>query len=142
MEATIKIGIAEDNHLIHDSLCKDIKKMEGFELLVAAHNGKELMEQLLNNKPDIILMDINMPIMNGLEALFQIKRLYPEIKVLMFSSEHKREFIKEVMDLGAVGFLYKQALPPQIEEALREVYSKGFYHDDLVKAAMGLPKDV
>lgn len=105
---------------------------ERIDILIASDNGKTLLKNLINNSVDIILLDINMPIMDGIETIEHLKYLYPNIKVIMFSSEPPSEVLDKVMSLGAHKFLPKNSTIKQITDSILEVYD-GFQHIDFSK---------
>jgi two-component system, NarL family, nitrate/nitrite response regulator NarL len=82
----INIIIADDHTLFIDGLKQLLKDEADMQLTDIANNGKELLEILINNRPDIILLDINMPVLNGLEAARHIKQSYPGIKIILLST--------------------------------------------------------
>lgn len=93
MDTCIKVCIAEDHKLFRESLIDGLKLLDNINVLFGAENGQELLDKLECSKPDIIILDINMPVMSGLVALPKIKSKYPEIKVIMFSTYYDKLFI-------------------------------------------------
>jgi DNA-binding NarL/FixJ family response regulator len=130
MESTkehIKIMIAEDHGLISHALASLLKRIEGFEVIGLAGNGMELLKQLETAKPDIILMDIKMPQMNGIEATRRINEKMPWIKVIGLSMYDHPTFIKEMLRNGAKGFLSKDCAFEELREAILTVHSGEIY---------------
>jgi two-component system, NarL family, response regulator NreC len=128
----ISIAIAEDQLLILHSLVMTLKTIPDFEVCGTARNGKELLDLLKGVKPDIILMDIKMPHMNGVEATRIIQDKTPWIKIIVLSMHTHPSFIKEIIKAGASGFLSKDCAFEELCEAIRSVYEGNTY---LYKAA-------
>jgi DNA-binding NarL/FixJ family response regulator len=128
------IVIVDDHLLFAGSLMQLIKSFPGFEVLYHAKNGKELQEKFQNEKvkPQIILLDINMPVMGGFETAEWLKKNHPEIKVLALSMDDNEETILKMLRKGVKGYLLKDIHPNKLEIALGEVIKNGFYHSERV----------
>ena len=125
----IDIIIVDDHLLFSEGLDGLISDFEEFNVLAVLANGLELIDYFSteNVQPDIVLMDIQMPLMNGLEATKWLKKSYPKIKVLGLSNECDEEIILKMLRAGANGYLGKVIHPSELEFALKEVYTKGFF---------------
>ncbi len=136
MKKMIHIAIVDDHQITRDGLISLLKEYDDVKVLFDAGNGKELMDKLKIHRPDIILLDIAMPIMNGKEALEKVQIKYPKIKVIMmtqyFDDAHIIEFIKS----GASAFLPKNCNIDKILDALFAVHETGEYYDSKVSAAI------
>jgi two-component system nitrate/nitrite response regulator NarL len=119
---TINIMIAEDQGLIRHSLASLLGAVEGFEVIGLASNGEELLQQLETIKPDIVLMDIKMPKMNGIEVTKVIDEKMPWVKVIALSMFDHPVYIKEMLRNGAKGFISKNCSIEELCEAIRVVY--------------------
>lgn len=113
-----------------------LKEDESFEIIGEGSNGKELLDLLKSNLPDIVLLDIEMPVMNGVEALEIINKRFPELKVIMLSMHAGPAFISELMARGARAFLPKNCDAETFFEAIHVVHSEGYYFDKSVSQAM------
>ena len=124
------VAIVDDHSLFAQSLKGLIDSFEEFTVLYHAINGKDLIEKLetISNKPDIILMDVNMPVMNGLETTFWLKKNLPNIKVLALSMDDDEMLIIKMIKKGARGYLLKDIHPNELLTALNELIEDGFYH--------------
>lgn len=103
-----------------------------YRVVLEALNGKELCEQLTTTKPlpDIILMDVNMPVMDGLTATKQIAPLYPGVKLVALSMNNDDSVIINMLRSGCCAYLLKDTHPDELEKALEEIYTKGYYNAD------------
>jgi DNA-binding NarL/FixJ family response regulator len=130
---TIRIAYAEDHALIRKSICEYIKSFPGCVVVLEAKNGKELIEQMekAEDLPNMCLLDIFMPEMNGLEALLEIKKRWPEMKSLVLTANSTEYYLPQVLRAGANGFLMKDCEPEELENAIRSIYANGIYTPDL-----------
>jgi DNA-binding NarL/FixJ family response regulator len=130
----IDIIIVDDHLLFSQALNGLVSNFKEFNVLTVLGNGKELVNYLSENssKPQIVLMDIQMPIMNGIEATKWLKENHPEIKVLALSMECDESTILAMLRAGAKGYLLKDIHPDTLYHAINEVNSKGFYYTEIV----------
>jgi two-component system, NarL family, invasion response regulator UvrY len=126
------IALVDDHGLLRNGLAALIKSL-GHTVLFEADNGKELIEKLnAANLPDIILMDINMPDMNGYETTLWLKQNHPQVKVLALSMYDSETAILRMMKCGARGFILKDSKPAILKEAIESLITNGRYHSELV----------
>ncbi|GHC57992.1 response regulator transcription factor [Ulvibacter litoralis] len=132
------IVIVDDHLLFAESLEKLIHSFPGFKVLYHAKNGFDLQNKIASEKiqPEIILLDINMPVMDGHETLLWLTENHPHIKVLALSMEDDDDIILKMLCNGAKGYLLKDIHPDNLIEALHEVMDKGYYHSDKVNATL------
>lgn len=123
----LRIGIVDDHKLFRKSLSLLISTFEGVQVIIEAQNGKEFIEALEENSIDLVLLDIQMPEMDGYETCKVLHRNYPDIKILIVSQLTTRESIHKIMDLGAHGYFTKNSDPDQLEFAIKSLNDKGFY---------------
>ena len=130
----IDIIIVDDHMLFSEALNGLISNFNEFNVVAVLNNGKELVNYFSSNNklPQIVLMDIQMPIMNGIEATQWLKEHKPEIKVLALSMEAEENTILKMLRAGAKGYLLKDIHPTILQHALNEVHSKGFYYTENV----------
>lgn len=136
MPKLIHIGIADDHLVLRQGLIALLKEFDNLNVIISANNGKELMDALKTNKPNIILLDIEMPVMNGREALEKISAKYPKIKVIIMSQYFEDGYIIEFIKNGACAFLPKNCDIEKIVDAITYVHEHGCYYDNKVSAAM------
>ncbi len=125
-----KLVIVEDHVLLSQAIEGLVNSFAQFEVCYLCKNGKELITRFKDPKniPDIVLMDINMPIMNGIETTKILKDQYPNVRVLALSVEEDEETILKMLRAGAKGYLLKDTEKSILENALIEVMETGFYH--------------
>lgn len=136
MTKPIHIGIADDHLVLRQGLISVLKEYENLNVIISASNGKELMDALKTNKPSIILLDIEMPVMNGRETLDRIQAKYPKIKVIIMSQYFEDGYIIDFIKNGACAFLPKNCDIDKIVDVINYVNEHGYYYDNKVSAAM------
>ena len=128
----IKVIIAEDQSIILHAMVLLLKTMRNVEVIGTAGNGEELLRLLDDLKPDIILTDIRMPLLDGFEATRVINEKMPWLKVIALSGYDHPAYIKKLMKNGARGFVSKNSSEQELEKALITVYNGGTYISDEV----------
>ncbi len=123
----IRIALADDHHLFRNGLKILLGAFSEFEVVAEASNGNELLRQLAHASADIILMDISMPEMDGIEATAEISNLYPDSKVIALSMYGEEEYYYNIVDAGAKGFILKDSDISDVKEAIETVYKGGNY---------------
>ncbi len=118
---TIRIMLADDHALIRAGLRALLKSIEGVEVIAEASNGHETLEAVERRQPDVILMDIAMPELNGLETAARILKRWPKVKIIMLSMHANDEYLRQALGAGAAGYLLKGADPAELELALKSV---------------------
>lgn len=131
-----KLAIVDDQVLFLKGLKLLVTSFEEVELIITATNGKELLDAIAEQQPDIVLMDVRMPVMDGLEATQKVRELYPEVKVILLSMYDEERLINYLMKLGASGYLLKHEEPEVLREAMQSVMAKGFYFNEYVSKAL------
>jgi NarL family two-component system response regulator LiaR len=121
-ENAIRVLIADDHPIVRDGLRLLIDTEPGLELAGEAANGVEAVELARSTRPDVILLDLVMPKMNGIEALIEIKRDNPDARILVVTSFADDDKIFPAIKAGALGYLLKEAPPGMLVQAIRDVY--------------------
>lgn len=130
----INIAIADDEELFRKGIRFLLEKESNFNISYEAENGKNLINFIKNTKkvPDVILMDLKMPEINGVEATKVIHKKNPDIKIIALTSYGGKSFITNMIDVGASSYLLKNTSPKMMIFTINKVYEKGFYYDEKV----------
>ncbi|MEM0577081.1 response regulator transcription factor [Flavobacterium polysaccharolyticum] len=134
MDQKIKIVLVDDEVLFRKGLSFILEREPNFTILNEASNGQELITFLRSASvlPDVVLTDLKMPIINGVEATKIIHKEFPNVKIIALTSYDSKSFIANMIDVGAVSYLLKNASPTELINTINEVSSKGFYYSDYV----------
>ncbi|MBA2612752.1 MAG: response regulator transcription factor [Bacteroidetes bacterium] len=122
-----KVFIIDDHELILEGIYSLLKDEKDLEWLGSAKTPEELMLFLKNKRPDVLLMDINLPQKNGMDLCLEIKKLYPAIHIIGLSTSDQASVIRKMLDNGASGYLLKDALKNEILEAIQTVLKGKIY---------------
>jgi len=134
MNDIIKIAIADDEELFRQGISFILNKEMNFEIIIQATDGADLIEQLsvCDDLPEIILMDLKMPNLNGVEATKIIKKGYPDVKIIAITSYYSKPFISNMIATGAVAYLAKNTPPKEVIATVNAVAVKGFCYNENV----------
>lgn len=141
----ILVGVADDHTLMRNALARLINSFENYTVIFEASNGKEVKDKISKHVlPDIILLDVNMPDIDGYETAKWIYKNHPQIKILALSMFTDESIIIRMLRLGAKGYILKNAEPEELNLALNSVMQKDFYLSDYIsgKVISGLHKDI
>ena len=125
-----RVAIAEDHRLVMDGICKLIE--DDCDIVATAVDGKAAVNIALESSPEVMLMDIALPQLNGLDAARQIKRARPEIKIIFVTVQTNRDYVKEAFEAGASGYVLKQGASSELVNAIQEVSSGRFYLSPII----------
>jgi DNA-binding NarL/FixJ family response regulator len=135
-DAIIKVAIADDHALFRTGVKTSLSSRKDIQMIAEAENGMQLMNLLKHIQPDVVLLDIHMPIMDGYTTLPEIKKLYPEIKIIMLSMNNDPSIITKMMEIGANSYLTKESDSETIYQAIRTCYEQEFFFNDLTNKAL------
>lgn len=121
MEKPIRIIIVDDHQVVLEGFMARLEIEQGIEVVATASNGLEAVDIVRQHDPDVVLMDVSMPIMNGIDATKLIKEEFPDAKVLMLTMHDNREYIMNVMQAGAVGYMLKEISAEKMVQAIKTV---------------------
>ena len=129
----ISIAIADDHHLVAEAISDLVQRFDNYDVLMVAESGRDLLNRLQRGPlPDIALIDLNMPEMDGFETTVQLRELYPSIRVLALSMTDREEDIVRMIRNGARGYLLKGCRSSELRKALDDVMTKGFYYSEFL----------
>jgi two-component system nitrate/nitrite response regulator NarL len=133
----IRLMIADDHQIFVDGIKSLLQNEQGIEVVGEALNGKHLLGQIPHLKPDVILLDINMPEMDGLEAAGKIATDHPEIRIIMLTMHERADFITKLITTGVAGYLLKNSSRADLVDAIGTVFSGGtFYSRQVTQTVM------
>jgi DNA-binding NarL/FixJ family response regulator len=132
----IKVSIADDHKIFRDGIRMALKDREYLKILWEAEDGKDLMHKLTLKLPDVLLMDIRMPEMDGVNAISLIRKEYEDLKIIVLTMYDDQEMITKMMEMGANAYLTKTTDPEEIYQAILTCMNDDFYFNDLVNKAV------
>lgn len=124
---SISVIIVDDHKIIRDGLKTLLSKEIDIDVVGEAENGREAIKITLEKRPEIVIMDIGMPVMNGIEATRQIIKDLPETKVIALSMHYDKQYVKGMLSSGAKGYLLKDCAGEELSEAIRTVSKNNTY---------------
>lgn len=136
MKNPIKLAVVDDQHLFRQGLISLLGEFEDLTMEIEAANGSELLEQLKTKKPDVVILDLEMPVMDGIETTINLQKKYPDLKVLILTMHNEEEIILHLIEKGAHGFLLKDNQIETIVDAIYAVMENGYYFNDHVSKVM------
>ena len=135
-EEPIKVIIADDHVLYRAGVKTALSSKKDIKIIAEADNGSHLLNMLKGIQPDVILLDIQMPVMDGITALPEVKKLYPAIKIIMLTLLDDQSVITKLMELGANSYLVKTSDAEVIYEAIKTCHQQEFYFNSLTNKAL------
>ena len=115
----IRILLVDDHTLVRSGIRSLLEKEPGFTVIGEAEDGRTAVSQACQLTPDVVIMDIAMPLLNGLEAARQIKQQCPQVRVLMLSMHDNEEYVRQALEAGAMGYILKDAMVSELVGAVR-----------------------
>jgi DNA-binding NarL/FixJ family response regulator len=128
----IKVAIADDHKIFRKGVILSLRHYSNIKFVLEADNGEDLLNHLEEAKPDVILMDLRMPVKDGIEATKFISKHYPNIAVIVLTMHEDDRFVTHLMENGANGYLLKSTDPSEIKKAITDVVTKGYYLNNFV----------
>jgi DNA-binding NarL/FixJ family response regulator len=128
----IRVAIADDHKIFRKGVILSLRHYSNIKFVLEADNGEELLNGLDEAKPDVILMDLRMPVKDGIEATKFVSKHYPKIAVIVLTMHEDDRFVTHLMENGANGYLLKSTDPAEIKKAITDVVSKGYYLNNFV----------
>jgi DNA-binding NarL/FixJ family response regulator len=128
----IRVAIADDHKIFRKGVILSLRHYSNLKFVLEADNGQQLLERIEESKPHVILMDLRMPVKDGVETTKYISAHYPEIFVLVLTMHEEEKFVIHLMENGANGYLLKSSDPVEIKKAIIDVMEKGYYLSNFV----------
>jgi DNA-binding NarL/FixJ family response regulator len=128
----IKVAIADDHKIFRKGVIISLRHYSNIKFVLEAENGQDLLDGIKGVKPDVILMDLRMPVKDGIETTKYISQHYPDIAVLVLTMHEDERFVIHLMENGANGYLLKSTDPSEIKKAITDVVEKGYYLNNFV----------
>ncbi len=132
----IKLALADDHKIFRDGVRMALKNREYIKILWEADDGKDMMHKMKMKVPDLLIMDIQMPKIDGINAIQLIRREYEEVKIIVLSMYDDKEIITRMMEYGANAYLTKTTDADEIYRAILSCMNNDFYFNDLVNSAV------
>lgn len=133
-DSVIKVAIADDHALFRSGVISSLSSRNDIQMVAEAQNGMQLLNLLRHIQPNVVLLDIQMPIMDGLSTLPKIKELYPDIRVIMMGMHNDPKTISKMMEINANSYLTKEVGSEAIYEAIRGVFLQDSYFKSVITA--------
>ena len=132
----IKVAIADDHKIFRKGVILSLRPYTNIRFVLEADHGQQLLDGLVDlpeeDSPDVILMDLRMPMKDGIETTKQVAKQFPKIHIIALTMFEDERFVSHMMEIGANGYLLKSADPAEIKRAIMEVMSKGYYLNNFV----------
>ena len=132
----IKIAIADDHKIFRDGIKMALSDKENLKILWEAEDGKDMMHKIGIKMPDVLLMDIRMPEIDGINAIQILRKEYETVKIIILTMYDDHQMITKMMEMGANAYLTKTTDPEEIYEAIFTCMNEDYYFNDLVNAAV------
>ena len=142
--SNIKILIADDHKIVLDGLTSILGDIDGFDVVGSVENGKDAVDFVATKeKPDVLLMDIDMPVMNGINAAREIKKNFEGVRILTLSMHNEKGMIQTLMDAGADGYILKNSSKEELEKGIRTVYAgQTFFSTDITMSLLNQSTEI
>jgi DNA-binding NarL/FixJ family response regulator len=135
-DSTIHVAIADDNKIFREGIKMSLKDKDRLSILWEAEDGNELIQKMEVNRPDVLLMEISMPDVDGINIISLLRKKYEQLKIIIISVVDEQEVINKIMEMGANAYLSKNALPEEIYLAITTCVSSDFYFNEMVNKAV------
>jgi len=133
---TIKVAIADDHKIFRKGVILSLRPYTNIKFVLEAENGEELIQNIESATPDIILMDLKMPVKDGIETTKYLNKHFPSIRILILTMYEDERFVGHLMDSGANGYLLKSTDPEEIKQGIMDVMRTGFYLNNFVNRVL------
>ncbi len=132
----IKLALCDDHNLFRVGMATILSQVPDFELILEASNGQELIDKVPRKTPDVVLLDLQMPVLDGTATADWLRENYPLIKIVVLTMHDEDRMVLHLLEKGVSGYLLKDAEPDEVELAIRKVIDEGVYLNEFVSKAM------
>jgi DNA-binding NarL/FixJ family response regulator len=136
MTKKITVYIADDHTLFRKAMVKLLASFENVGNVKDAGNGRELLNLVKHETPDVVIIDLQMPVLDGIETCELLTKKYPGVKIIVLTVHDSERYILHMIEMGAHAFLLKSSKPEELERAIHAVVEKDFYHNELVASTL------
>ncbi|MEZ0609373.1 response regulator [Fibrella sp. WM1] len=134
--AKIKLALVDDHNLFRRGIASILGQVADFELVLEASNGQEFIEKIPRKMPDVVLLDLQMPVLDGTATADYLREHYPLIKIIVLTMHDEDRMVLHLLEKGVSGYLLKDSDPDEVEKAVRKVMDEGVYLNEFVSRAM------
>jgi len=134
----IKVLLADDHSIVRAGLRRIVEESGDMQVIAEAADGRKAIEQVHKTSPDVAIIDISMPGLDGLEVISQLKLYYPDLPLLILTMHEEGQYVVRAIEAGAMGYITKQSAPEQLVKAIRKVFSGHRYLTDEGAEALAL----
>ncbi|MCU0326224.1 MAG: response regulator transcription factor [Spirosomaceae bacterium] len=134
--STIRLAVVDDHSLFRKGMISILNQVADFEVVLDATNGREFLDKLVQQTIDLVLLDLQMPELDGIKTTEILREKYPEIKIIILSMHDEDQFVLHLMEIGANGYLLKDTDPDEVEKAIKKVIETDHYFSDFVSKVM------
>lgn len=134
----IKILLADDHSIVRAGLRRIVEESGDMEVIAEAADGREAIQQVHKKVPDVAVVDISMPGLDGLEVVSQLRTYHPKLPILILTMHEEGQYVVRAIEAGAMGYITKQSAPEQLVKAIRKVHAGGRYLTDDAAEALAL----
>ena len=127
MPKPIRVLVVDDHAIVREGICSLLARRKDIEVVGEAADGKRAIDAVVQFDPDVVLMDIQMPVLNGLDATREIHKRFPSTRILVLTQHESKEYVVPLLRAGAVGYITKTARASEVIGAIRAVYDEGAY---------------
>jgi DNA-binding NarL/FixJ family response regulator len=135
---THRVVIGDDHELIVEGIRRVLAAQNDYEVVGVAGNGMDLVRLVLSTRPDVVLLDVSMPVMNGIEAARQIRRSHPQCKLIFVTQRSDVSSLREALDAGGSGYILKQSVASEVATAIQDALSGRYYLSSGLRTALRL----
>lgn len=138
----IRIALADDHRLFREGLATVLSSQAHFNVVIEAAGGEELLGKMEKMVPDVLLLDLKMPGMDGIEVAKRVKADYPKVRIIILTMHHQEDFVLHMLNLGVNAYLFKNASSQEVFKAIEQTYERDYYFDEHISRIMlkGLKK--